>query len=317
MKVLFLDPVCLEGHVNFNKIHLLSLMSTFDDVDCCFVKGYTDELNIKDCNLKMLKSLRLVKRNINLSLYDIIIISCYDEISLWLSHFPRSFIINHNNLSKMNHWFKRLCYKRICDKHVNIVLNDNSFNYLKSKGVENIVKVVHGLMLPYKSVKKENDKFVLFTPSPNSTDKLFTESIIKDKRFINWLEDNDAVFILRGNYRSDSNRIKVITGRINFEKYKNLLMTSNCLYIAYPPSFKYRVSAVVLEAIANKKNCVLREIEDFREYENIYGSQIYFHNVETLIESLDFIKNGNVKFNDNWVKDNQQTPDYSILKDYI
>lgn len=74
---------------------------------------------------------------------------------------------------------------------------------------------------------------------------------------------------------------------------------------------------MVLEAIANKKNCVLREIEDFREYENIYGSQIYFHNVETLIESLDFIKNGNVKFNDNWVKDNQQTPDYSILKDYI
>lgn len=332
MRILFVDPICLDGHINFNRLHTQALLNTFEEVDFCFVEDYDDSIGIKDLNvvytipkkiinisnglkyrLSLFRSLRLIKKNICLSKYDAIIISCYDEIALALSFFPHSYVINHNNLSNLNHLVKRLFFRYTTRLHSQIVLNDRAYTYLKSIGAKSVYKVNHGLIKPYISAKiKKSDNFVIFTPSLSSTDRESTNKIINDPLFLEWLEHNNAILLLRGDYTNiKSNRIKILSGKLSDEMYQELFVNADCLLINYSDTFNYRVSAVILEGIANNKVCVIKALPDFEEYKAFFGDKVFFTNIKELIQALTYAKE-----NPKDIKTNLSdmfTPDYSFI----
>jgi hypothetical protein len=58
------------------------------------------------------------------------------------------------------------------------------------------------------------------------------------------------------------------------------------ILIAYPPSHKYRVSAVFLECIANNKICFLSDIEALKNYMVHIKIPLYFKNINELIDCV-------------------------------
>ena len=105
-KILFLDPFSLTGHVNFNAIYLNALSANDVQIDVVFKENYINLNTISKIgkiieiptnyysNLTgvgivsrsyMFLQLLYVRRNVDLNNYDIIIMSSYEEISLFFS----------------------------------------------------------------------------------------------------------------------------------------------------------------------------------------------------------------------------------------
>jgi len=118
-KILYIDPLSPNGHINFNNIQIKSLYKIFDSIDFSFKKGYEKKICIKNTEtiflipekfykstnnkiitrINLLKILRYIKKNIDLSIYDFIIFSSYEEISLYFSFIKYPLIlVNHNNI---------------------------------------------------------------------------------------------------------------------------------------------------------------------------------------------------------------------------
>lgn len=335
MRVLFIDPVSLDGHINFNKIHLQSLLKQPIDLDCIFVEGYRKRLGLQGIDeaysipqniiktnkgglayrWSIYKALRLIKKNVGLSDYDKIIISCYEEISLALSFFPKSYIINHNNLCNLNNSLKKFFYRLVSHRHNHLVLNTTSFNYLKEIGVSNVKQIGHGLVDPYHFEKRRFDNgYSIFTPSLGSTDREFVQTLIDDESFRQYLKGNKIQLIVRGNYIiHDSDNITVMNRHLSFNQYVDLFMNSDCLLICYPLSFKYRVSGVLLEAIANNKKCVIRNSPDFKEYEPIFGKEAFYSNSKDLQNAIGKVLDDDYSMclTENDIQN--LSPDYSFL----
>lgn len=337
MKVLFIDPICLPGHLNFNKIHVGELLKEFKNISFCFTEEYANKLGIPkekiayvisdaDVNYSngiryrwsIFKVLFKIKRKIRLHDYDAIIVSCYDEISLKLSSFPSSYIINHNNICNLTNRIKQYFFRSVSKTHCHLVLNDRSLKYLCDLGIKRVVRIGHGLITPYenKYPKTGNKNFTIFAPSLKSTDFNFVKQLISNDDFGRYLVINNIDLIIRGEYNiQNSVNIVQIKGRISEEDYIRTFLSADCILICYPNSFKYRVSGVLLEAIANQKKCIIRDSLDFEEYKCIFGSEAFFDDLQTLKKAIDYVKDD--KYNLNLKTDNlaKLFPNYSFIKE--
>lgn len=335
-KILYIDPICLPGHINFNKVQIKALTEEYDDISYCFTEEYAFRLNIPKEDLvysisqndvrynggmqyrwSIFKILHKIKKNVPLNDYDAIIISCYDEIALKLACFPPSYLINHNNISKSFNRIRKFFLKSISKKHFHLVLNDRSVQRLREINISKVIRIGHGLLNPYTMEKTviSNDSFTIFVPSILSTDKLFLQSLFDRTEFRNYIVSNRISIIVRGEYNIyDSKNITVIKGRMSSEDYIRYLTNSDCLLICYPFSFKYRVSGVLLEAIANSKKCIIRLTPDFEEYKDIFGEDAYFSDSIDIYKAIESVRNSKYNLNINQNNQSKLIPNYSFLK---
>ena len=109
-KILFIDPFSSDGHVNFNQIFIKELLKEEVTVDFIFKKGYNKKIKMPKLNLidtfpdsffneqkniianklNEIKKMNYVNKIINLSNYDLIILSSYDTVALYLSSIKKS-----------------------------------------------------------------------------------------------------------------------------------------------------------------------------------------------------------------------------------
>lgn len=342
MKILYVDPVCYPTHSGFNKMHINALKKQFGNVDLCFEEGYSQYIDYSEeqinyripkgiiqlhsgglkYRLSIRSTLNWIKRNVELNKYDAIILSCYDEIALGLTSFPGSYIINHNNVGNLNSLLKRAFFKFVSRKHKHIVLTKSAGALLTRMGISNWKLVSHGLPVPFFNREKKNNnpadvEFIVFSPSQGSNDRKFLESLINSVAFNDWLKTNKIKLIIRGCYSIPSYKnIDVIRGFISEKEYQNLFLGSDCILISYPLNFKYRVSAVLLEAIANNKKIALRRTDTFEEYIPIVGENSYFDDIESLKWVISFHINNKKKqkYDSSYIK-NYFHIDYSFLNE--
>lgn len=108
MRVLYIDPASFLAHSNYNRMQIEALCKIADRVDFVFKEGYEKDLNIASDNIVYSIPLRyykrtknsllsrlitiyvyyLIKRNIKLNDYDVILFSYYDEICLFFVKYP-------------------------------------------------------------------------------------------------------------------------------------------------------------------------------------------------------------------------------------
>lgn len=351
-KVLYIDPLSPNGHINFNRIYIEALLTQFEVVDFAFKIGYEKKLPIppksklysipdkyySKSNNKILNRINFFKINkyiekiCDLNQYDIVIFSSYEEISLYMSFYKKTLIlINHNNLSALNNPIKFFIFKKLAKKNINIVFENYMKVALNEKGIENTLVIHHGLPSPFstnilndstlksKFAFLDNYKFVIFAPSGSSSDKIFLSNLISNEMFLAYLKGNDILFIVKNKtLKSNHDNICIIDNYLTDIQYQYLFLVSNIILILYPKAFEFRVSAVLFEAMCNNKVCILSDILALKNYTNYFSYNPFYRNIEELMKKISFI----IELPDvdkiNPYKDIFKLhPDFSKLQDYI
>ena len=315
IKVLYIDTESFPAHLNFNSIHIKALIDAGAVVEGVFREGYSEKLNLPiktaycishslygkrnnsmSARLDMFKRLLAVKKNVEFNSYDKIILAYYDELVLPFAGFPHGlYLINHINIGALNHWLKIFLFKRLSRRNTQIVLTKGARQFVLEIGVKQCIYIPHGLPIPYsKECCKPlwiKHRYFIFSPSATSSDFRCINSIVHNNQFINYLQKNDILFIIRGAVSNvSSSNIKVIDNYMDTDEYQGCFIHSNAIFIAYKEDrYKYRASAIMLEAISNNKRIVARYSEGLSEYSYIIGDNSFFNSIDDLINRLDRI----------------------------
>ena len=316
MRVLYIDPASFLAHSNYNRMQIEALCKIADRVDFVFKEGYEKDLNIASDNIVYSIPLRyykrtknsllsrlitiyvyyLIKRNIKLNDYDVILFSYYDEICLFFVKYPLfTYLINHINVSGLPFSrIKRFFYRCVSKRYKQIVLDAESKVYLHSLGVDNVEVVAHGLVKPFynKSATSVYDqKFkgyskIIFSPSLTSVDEHVLAFLIADSAFLDYLASNNVLFVLRSQVlKSTCGYIHIIRDVMK-EDYECLFLKSDVIFLPYPRSFQYRTSGVLLEALSNHKKALVSDTSYFRQYQNVGIDIRYFTSNSDVLSSL-------------------------------
>lgn len=326
-KLLFVDPLSQEGHLNFNKIYIKALFQIFDSIDFAFIKGYEEKLSISNDNkvylipekyhagsrnkilnrLRYIQIFRFIKKHCNINNYDFVIFSSYEEISLYFSFINRTLIlVNHNNLSGLQNRIKLFFFKKISSKNISIVFEDYMRDYLLSLGLKNVYSIKHGLPCAFDIKLLENAKlidffswikdfrYIIFSPSGSSTDDDFLNDLILNDAFNMFLRKNGILLILKNKLlKSDSQNIKIIRGYLTDIQYKYVFLRSDLILIPYSINFSYRVSAVLFESMANKKNCLFTGINALNIYRIFFTYDPSFNSADELKDKISYLMANN------------------------
>jgi len=309
-KVLFIEHRNILGHLNFNQIYIDNLIEQGVDLKLVFPKLTALELKypksmyekfIPNClcfhskyslitRIMYVLQLLYIKYNTKYNRYDIVIMSSYDELSFSLISFKKPFyLVNHDNVRGFDNLIKKKCLKNISKKNFQIVFNQ----YIKEKfiinGIKNVFTVSHGCLPPFNinscEKHKKNDviynekkyRFIIFSPSSYS-DLNFYKDLIKDRNFIDFLNENNILLILKGIKQNFSKNIQFLEGYIPKEQYQYIVLKSDIILISYPENFKYRASGVFFEACANSKKMIIKKNESFYCYRNYFNYNPFFSN---------------------------------------
>lgn len=338
MRILYIDPLSLDGHINFNKIHIKALKSLGADVDFCFIEGYgkklgldaseliydipkflDDQSNGLKFRLSQYRILRQLRHSIDFERYDRIIFSCFEQISFSFAGIRDAFLICHNNIS--DNKLKRFFLKKVGKRNSLLYMLKGAKDWFDNLGVTNKHYVFHGLINPeLKSVSMESDRqnkfrFKIFSPSGSSSDHEFIQHLLESAQFVDFLKKQNIQFVLKGNYlpKDYPDNIRIINHRIPDSEYVAEFLSSDAILICYGQDFKYRVSGVMMESIAFDKPVLVRDIPSLREFTDIVGENSYFGSIDDFINAIKHKidqKIGLIKMN--YPK---QQPDYQFLLD--
>lgn len=321
-KVLFIDPILQKGHVVFNEIYIKSLLQEGVELSFVFTKGFDKCIDIPNIKcvyqipkilfkynlgtfgnrLCYLIALILIRLNVKFNTYDKIIFSSFEEISFFFSGIENTYVINHINISKMDSKVKYFFLKKVLQKNTCIVFDNAIKGKLLSQGNFKVIVTPHGLPKPYQETpsnlneidpRLEGKKFdhYIFSPSDNSSDSVFLANLLEDETVIDFLKNKNILLTIKGNYTIKHDNIVVINAHLPKEIYSSIFLKSTIILIAYPDTFKNRVSGVLFESFANNKPCVVRDNKMLVSYVDHFCYDPYFLTVQEFIKTVDMIIN--------------------------
>mgnify|MGYP000371239299 FL=1 len=241
-KILYIDPFSSHSHINFNKIYIDALKNHKVELDFAFKEDYAKKIGITErCydipskfflkgnngwknRISQIRMLIFLNRKLKFKKYDMILLSSFDEISLFFSFVNANFVlINHNNLIGLGSFVKRFFYKLISKDNIQIVFEHFMKEYLFSLGIKNVMEIKHGFLEKFdENILVENDfvnglnltrfRKIIFAPSSSSGDKSFFMELLTDANIQKKLEENSILLILKGDFVIGQNgNIKVIS----------------------------------------------------------------------------------------------------------
>lgn len=320
-KVLFIDPLSSEGHINFNKIYISKLIECNVDLQLVFKEGYINRLGFPTSLVRLsipthfysikknglinriclFRIFVFIKRKIEFDDYDFVIFSSYEAISLFFSNIRHKLVlINHNNISGLENNVKRFFFRLISKGNLHLVFEKFIQEYLFSIGIKDVIVVPHGLptSFDYKSVKScsfingiinnEKFKYILFSPASSSVDGDFIRKLLNSEKFVSYLEKKNILLIVKGNFISlKTKNIIILKDYLTTKQYQFLFLKSSAILLPYPESHKFRISAMFFEGISNNKICFLSDIDLFKHYHWLFNYNPYFKSIDDLISRID------------------------------
>lgn len=317
-KVIFIDYDSVPGHLCFNTIWLNALVDISNiELSVCMEKRYADNfpdvLN-KPCvrfieipkrlykdklwrffsTLRVLWLLNRIKHR-----YDMVIISAFDSVSFYCGSIlskENVFLICHNNIAKTQKAIHRFCLKRIGKKNRFIVFED----YIKAK-LSNLVEekriavVHHGCPKPFLNpddnhipewIKALRSKKIVFSPSGNSMADIFSDTH-RNQQFCEYLSRKGYVLVVKSKELFKDSNIVWLDRRLSDAEYQSLFLSSDFILAPYSRNYSYRVSAILFEALSNKKAIICSDIPALRIYEAISDNVFFFDSLTDLISVLE------------------------------
>ena len=328
MKILYIDPISSEGHINYNRIQLQALINESICIDCVCVEGYEKYLSFPEYNkivfsliplslvnrsnsifarLSLVRIFRYVKKNFSIRSYDIVLFSSFDEFSFYFSNIKSDniYLVCHRNVEDLNRSIIKRRVMLLISTRISsfIVFNDYMKDRMLRAKCYNTEIVSHGFpnKITVLDASIELDIFIsflssyehiLFSPSSGSIDyDKISELIISDD-FIEFLEQNNILFVLKSSPRRfthNSKNILIVESRLENDIY-NYLFLKSIILICYPASFNYCVSGVLYECFSNSIYCLLlNSNKNFYSYKTFFAYNPFWSTVDELIVTLQTI----------------------------
>ncbi|WP_312342370.1 hypothetical protein [Chryseobacterium binzhouense] len=311
-KILYIDVICADGHINFNKIYINSLIESNEDVKLILKKGYANKMGFNSKfvlfelpeflfydfkkirffnRLMMTISLMYINIRILFKNYSNIYIGSYEEISFFCSFFgKKTILINHNNISGLSNSLKRFFFIKLSKKHTMLVFNNQIRDYLYELNIKNVIVKPHGLPEVFSKniitpIRKHSER-IIFLPSHNSIDVNFIDDAFNNEMLLSLLKEYNFKIVKKGGTVYKDSNIVTIDKVLGYEEYKSILLESDIILLPYPSTFKYRVSGILHECFVNDKLCLLSNIDAFRVYEGNFNYNPFFSDVNDLCRRL-------------------------------
>jgi hypothetical protein len=322
MKILYIDYLSPQGHINFNRIQIKALLELNHNVCCVSKEGYCDLLAIPQAvpclaipnhlyigdkqrlfrflfRIKSIQQLLFIKEHIDFSDYDAVIFAAYDPLSLFFFRIKKNtYIFNHNNINQYNNIIKRWFVRHLPSHYIHIVFDNNMQQRLVQYNIHNIKIVAHGYNAPFElsnigldslsQIDKRinnNEYSIIVSPSSNSLDNNLLIQIFKNIEFNQYLTNNKILFIVKGNpieNEINNENIIFINRRLTDLEYTCLFTKSKIILLLYNENFNYRTSAVLFECFANNKPCLTSNNAVISSYIKYFEYNPYFDNIVDL-----------------------------------
>lgn len=319
MKILVIDYPSYRNHQRFNKLHIDTLVSMGHSLCLVGRKGQFENcLNIVDdiisipekyykeypcepisIRLSSIGALFWIRRNIDLSKYDMILFLTYDIMSLWTFRTSKlTLLINHNNVGQLDSKIKLVLTKSLPENYHHITLNPEMTTRMRElESRHQVTYIPHGLIEAIDSdnalINKEKKYFVC--PVNRNFDYDLCETIFNSKKLYEYLDEKNLTLYIKQHlpYSGLCDNIEILDSDVQYDKYIYLLRGATGVILPYGVDFKYRCSGIFFECVLYDVPIIARDISAFRYYKK--GNNIcLFDDVDTLIKSMSDCMEGKI-----------------------
>lgn len=287
MKILYVDYIEQEGHVNFHRIHIDALRAAGHEVRLVLHESIARQLPYPasdyDCQLPAslrkrrgrhpvanrliyLTTLAYLKLRLDLSRYDEVLVGYVDEVTYGMLPLSRrAHIYAHTNGRTRTQPAKWRWLQRLAPEATFIVFNEYMAEVFRTDGFPHVKVISHGCVSPFPPASAAalkalelpiTDKSrVVFHPS-GKCHPAFMAYAATDSQLHEWLRANDVHLVLRGAApaalpEAARSHIHFLQGFMPTEGYQALFRRADVILTCYPESFHHQVSGVSFECVAH------------------------------------------------------------------
>jgi hypothetical protein len=303
MKILCIEPIGFQGHLNFNK-YILQAIGKIGDITLIAPAKYLTECSLSNrisipesltngqsrskigARVSQIRVINFILKKVCLDDYHAIIFLAYETISFCL-RWPRNrnvYIFEHNNIENNHHnTIKRLFYRYLPASTRHFVFLPHIKEYIKQSAGRKAFHIPHPhyredyYLEPDKhkacSVSKPSRRLVIFSPS-SSTPRRFQKKL---KFFVSTRTDKYYAICKDTVTRN----AQAWESQPFFKDYEQVLSSCDLVFIA--ARFDYRVSGVAYEALSYGKLLVLFDTPFARALKSQYPSLVFLiQNIEDI-----------------------------------
>lgn len=316
-KILYVNYMLQPGHVNFDQIHVSALLSEGHDVQIVMHRDIARKLRFAPDRYALilprwlasdtesplvnrffyLITLLYIKLKIDFRKYDQVIVSNTDEITLGLIPLCRHIgLICHANAG--NFWSKVKSHflHRLARNNFFIVFNDRMRRPFLEHGITNVFILSHGCPPSFRTepdielpVECSGYDMVIFHPSMRP-DPVFIQELVSDESFLRLLEAKNILLIMHNaTALPPGKHIFNITQYLSREQYRQLFIRADIILIGYPESFRYQVSGVSYECVANGKKMLIRQNPSLAYCKDFFNYDPFFASMQDLCQKILFL----------------------------
>lgn len=318
MKILYVDYIFQKGHVNFNRIHIDALKSEGNDVKIVTHSQIASLLPYASSEYALLLppffryreghpfknrmiyllALLWIRFRVHIGGFDKVIVSYCDEITLLLLPLCRHmYIICHGNGVGLSNGLKCFCLRWLSRHHSFIVFNDYMAEPFHEAGIGNVFVVSHGCVPPFRhefpmDLPLDISGFsrIFFHPS-SKHDETFVSDLISCSRLQKILEENNVLLVIHDKTGkvSETSHIRFVNGFLPQRQYQDLFVESDVILLAYPADFRFQVSGVSFECVANRKRVLIREHPSLSYCREFYNYDPMFSSMEEMCDKMEYL----------------------------
>ncbi len=344
MKILFcnmLDPNYVKGHKNLDMkmIHALSKFSCVtiispkewyislpDNVNVVFI----DSMDRKSGRSKhYMYGVSVINRICELDRtqrFNYIFLGSYDTyLMTWgmlriKKSSQRVFILQHNNIDIIDHHIKpRLFYNMYAKKVHHVVLGEFIRQHLIDNhhiSNENVINIPHPIVNAPEKIDYSKKIYDCIAIS-NSNDEKWVRDIINLENSEKFFSINRLKVVFRSKiYSFDGEWLKVINGFMPIEEYQNYYRGAKIIFLPFPSTYEYRMSASLVDAVTNGSIALCTRIPLIEYYSEKYPMICkMIDNVDDLKKALLNIDVTSIKpFVDEFVNNHNDDVTLDVLK---
>ena len=318
-KVLVVDPLSYNGHLNYN-FGIIRNLQLYNEVNVianvyhteyligkgvikdCIVYAYPNSWNITELSKRMNRLfyhiafrfyfmfvLAKVKRIENK--YDCIFLTSIDIFSFFLYSWffkKKVFVVDHGIGNIKNSFLYRWSWK-LTNKRVNIIVLEDFIKEMVDSVLKNNTYVVHHPLPPIvnkeKSVldktKKEGSPIQIFAPSA-SNDPLFLHTLCRAK-----IPSNLKIVAKCTTFDYYTSNLSIYNNYITQEEYYKMMNNADFIMLPYPSSYNHRTSAILFEALSMNKMVMILDNNTLSNYSSVFKGNVFvFNSAEDLFGKI-------------------------------